>query len=88
MRAAARNRTKTVNALLDKGADIDARSNDGSTALILAAQQGATSSAKVLLARGADVNAKTNDGETALTIATSKGHKGIVQPLEDAGAKE
>lgn len=47
-----------VTALLDKGADVNAKFRYGSTALFKAAERGHTEVAKLLLARGADVTIK------------------------------
>ena len=45
------------------GADINAKGNDGRTALMQAVMWGQTETVKVLLAKGADVNAKTSLGQ-------------------------
>jgi len=47
-----------VTALLDKGADVNAKFRYGSTALFKAAERGHTEVVKLLLARGADVTVK------------------------------
>ncbi len=57
-----------VNSLLDQGADIDGRYNDG-TALIMAALMGWPDTVKVLLERGADVDTVDSIGLTALIWA-------------------
>ena len=57
-----------ISALLQAGADVNAKNKDGDTALMLAAIRGPMI-VSVLLKAGADVNAKNNDGETALTLA-------------------
>ena len=49
-----------VEALLDRGADVDAKDIDGRTALMLAIQNGHLDVVKALIAKGADVNAKDN----------------------------
>src|SRR5208337_803068 len=72
------------------GADVNAKDEDGRTALIIASglvsRNGCKEVIQALLATGADVNAKTNDGLTALMAASVKGHKEIVQALLDKGA--
>jgi ankyrin repeat protein len=74
-----------VKHLITEGADVNAKRNDGWTALILASRNGHKEVAQLLLAKGADVNLKTNNGVTALMYA-SIGHKEIVQALLDKGA--
>ena len=68
------------------GANVNARNNIGSTALIYAAYEGHTETARVLLQNGADVNARDNSGETALMEAAWKGHKETARLLLQSGA--
>ena len=75
-----------VERLLSEGADIDARSDNGMTPLILASWRGHTKVVELLLREGADVYAETNTGSTALKLATERGHKEIVRMLQEAGA--
>ena len=72
--------TPAVKALLRKGADVNATTNEfayyhpgHSTALMFAAAEGRTETVKVLLANGADARAKNRAGETALHIARRAG---------------
>ncbi len=58
-----------VERLLAAGADVNAKSSIGSTALLYAADAGHYSVVKVLIAAGADVNARNNRGWTALSRA-------------------
>ena len=48
-----------VHALLAKGADVNAKSSGGATALMLASQDGHLEVVNALLAKGAEVNAKS-----------------------------
>ena len=71
-----------VTALLDKGADVNAKFRYGQTALFKAAEKGHTEVVKILLARGADVTVKdTFYGATARTWAIDHDHFDIVQLL-------
>ncbi len=59
-----------VQAELNKGVDVNAKDDDGSTPLHEAAQRGHKETAELLIANGADVNVLANDGTTPLDIAT------------------
>ncbi len=86
MKAAARGYTNTVKALLEKGAEVDARDNAGRTALIEAAFGGYTDTVGLLLERGANVNASDAEGWTPLFWATFSRRTGTVRFLLDKGA--
>ena len=80
--AARRGDAAAVTALLDKGADVNAKFRYGATALFKAAERGNTEVVKVLLARGADVSVKdTFYGATAMTWALDHNHDDIVSEL-------
>ena len=66
MIAALVGQTDAAELLIEKGANINARSNDGGTALHAAAIFCRTETVKLLLSRGADVNAKNSREETPL----------------------
>jgi hypothetical protein len=71
-----------VKAVLDRGADVNAKFRYGATALFKAAERGHTEVVKVLIERGADVTVKdTFYGATALYWATDKGHVGVVRAI-------
>ena len=71
-----------VTALLDRGADVNAKFRYGTTALFKAAERGHTEVAKVLLERGADVKVKdTFYQTTAMTWALNNDHFDIVKLL-------
>ena len=73
--AARKGDAAAVTALLDKGADVNAKFRYGTTALFKAAERGNTEVVKVLLARGADVSVKdTFYGATAMTWALDGDH--------------
>lgn len=71
-----------VAALLDKGADVNAKFRYGTTALFKAAERGHVEVVKLLLARGADASVKdTYYGATAMTWALDNKHVGVIQAL-------
>lgn len=71
-----------VTALLDKGADVNAKFRYGATALFKAAERGNTEVVKVLLARGADASVKdTFYSATAMTWALNGKHVEVVRAL-------
>ncbi len=73
--------------LIEEGVDVNAKANNGFTALMIASQEGHTEVANMLIEKGADVNAQNNDGYTALMLASKEGHKEIANLLIEAGAK-
>ena len=84
--AAFSRRTDTVRALLEKGADVNAKNKYDDTALIHAAYAGDTDTVAVLLEKGADVNAKDDMGRTALIEAARQGRTETVRALLEVGA--
>lgn len=76
-----------VELLLERGAAIDAQSDDrGYTALMDAAQQGDAGLLKFLLEAGADPNACSKDGQTALILAVGRTDASMVALLIAHGA--
>ena len=73
-----------VQLLLEKGADVNARSTDGRTPLMFAASS-TPEIVTLLLEKGAEIEARDNKGMTPLMFAASAE---IKQLLIDAGAKE
>lgn len=75
---------------LTNGADVNAKDDDGKTALMVAAYniEGKPEVARVLLEHGADVNAKDSRGKTALIWATDGVHQApeVVRVLLQHGA--
>ena len=73
--------------LLDRGAEVNAKTNNGWTPLHEAALNGHATVAALLLDRGAEVNAKTNNGWTPLHEAALNGHATVAALLLDRGAE-
>lgn len=67
--AAGEGKMNATAALLDAGAEVDSRANDGETPLHLAAQAGSDEEIRLLVDRRADVEARSNEGETPLHVA-------------------
>ena len=61
--------TEATKLLIEKGADINARNQDGTTALHGAAFLGRVETAKLLIEKGADINARGNDGSLPINSA-------------------
>lgn len=74
--------------LIEAGADVNAATPGGTTALILAAETGHAEVVEALIAKGAGLNARNKTGMTALGLALDNGHDEIVRMLRDAGAAE
>jgi ankyrin repeat protein len=74
--------TTIVKLLLDKGAPIDARSPNGSTPLMMAAQYGAEASVDLLLQRGADPQLRNERGLSAADFARLAKREALAARLE------
>jgi len=72
-----------INALLDRGASVDARSGNAmaNTPLHAAVAGGKTENVAALVKRGADVNAQQSGGWTALHGAAQSGNREMVEVL-------
>lgn len=78
-----------VKALLEKGADVNAKSRYGATPLFFACDRSNVEMVKLLLEKGADVNIKdTFYGATPLGWALGKGNADIIRMLIEKGATE
>ena len=72
-----------ISQLIEKGADVNAKSKYGDNPLRLAARNGLSDVCMKLIEQGADVNAQNKNGWTPLTYAVINGHvdsfKGIIE---------
>jgi len=75
-----------VRALVDRKADVNARSADGSTALLWAAHWNDVATAELLLRARADANVANDFGMTALSRACTNGSAPLVDLLLKSGA--
>jgi len=75
---------KTVQSLLDAGANIDGQGGqDNSTLIFEAAKEQSMDMLELLLTRGADIEARDSQGRTALSQAAFQGDASAVQRLLD-----
>ena len=75
-----------LDSLIEKGADVHAKDNNGWTPLHWASYRGNLKMAQLLIEKGADVNAKNYHGNTPLYWASFKGYLEITQLLIEKGA--
>ncbi len=70
--------------LLDNGAEVDSRADDGRTPLMLAAAKGDNDLVSFLLKAGADSTLTDKSGATAGSLAMQKGYKEVADRLRQA----
>ena len=87
MEAARHGHLSTVQLLMQQGAQIGDRDNDGYTALHHAAGEGRYTVVRFLIQHGANVNMRSTMGFTPLVIAARRGHLITVQLLMQLGAQ-
>ncbi len=75
-----------VRLLIDKGADVNIRTNAANTLLMLAVLAKNPGIVELLLTRASDVNAQDHIGDTALMLAAGTAQNDIVEMLIEAGA--
>ena len=78
---AVENEIKTVEWLLDRGADVNTRNNFAATPLIEAAGLGYLNMCKLLLRRGADLKMQNDCGDTAIATAAEHGKVAVMKYL-------
>jgi ankyrin repeat protein len=77
-----------VNTLIDHGADINARSPGGYTALMSAALNGQLAVVERLLEKGVDVNQKDVSGRAAIDYAKAQKRSDVVKLLTKAQTRK
>ncbi|CCX10138.1 Similar to Ankyrin repeat domain-containing protein 50; acc. no. Q9ULJ7 [Pyronema omphalodes CBS 100304] len=87
--AARKGHLKTVELLLERGAEVDSKDKNGRTPLSFAAKAyGSFETVKLLLERGAEVDSKNKNGRTPLSFAANEyGSLETVQLLLERGAE-
>lgn len=85
--AASQTAVEPLALLLDKGADINARSPNGSTPLMMAARYGSEDGTKLLLRRGADAQLLNEQNLSASDFAKKAGRDGLAKELATAALK-
>ncbi|KAJ7989157.1 hypothetical protein DPEC_G00316600 [Dallia pectoralis] len=75
------NNVSAIKAHLDKFKDVDSRSENGLTPLMVAAEQGSLEMIQELIRRGCNVNLDDVDCWTALISAAKEGHVEVVREL-------
>jgi ankyrin repeat protein len=75
-----------VKVLLDNGAEVDTRADDGRTPLMLAATKGDADLVAALLAVGADPTLVDKSGATAAALAVAKGYNDLAYRLQQSPA--
>ena len=88
IKAAERGQTDQIYRLLQAGANVNATSPNGTTALMMAVRGGHAGVVELLLAKGADVGHRNDAGATALAWATRSGNETIERALRQHGAED
>jgi ankyrin repeat protein len=83
--AAAAGNDETARALLDAGADVNARQDGGFTPLHSAAANGNDAMVDEFLARGADATLEADNGKLAADFASDNGHEELAARLRGDG---
>ncbi|KFP84164.1 PREDICTED: M-phase phosphoprotein 8, partial [Apaloderma vittatum] len=86
MLAAAGGHDDLLRILIRKGAKVNGRQKNGTTALIHAAEKNFLTTVAILLEAGAYVNMQQSSGETALMKACKRGNSDIVRLMIESGA--
>jgi serine/threonine-protein phosphatase 6 regulatory ankyrin repeat subunit B len=84
--AAESGNVERLQALIDSGAEVEQRTQNGFTPIMLAAQQNEVACIELLAAHGAHINARSEIGRTALDLASWHGCFEAVSLLLELGA--
>lgn len=82
-----KNRAAITKLLIDSGADVNARNNEGKTPIMLAVRGGAKEVVDMLIAAGADLSIKDNEGNDVMAHARIRNELSMIKRLEQAGLK-
>ena len=85
--AASLGQAEMARLLIDNGADLNIRNNEGDTPLHWAAKEGQKELVVILIIHGADVNALNRRGWTPLRWAEAQSQKEIARILQAAGGR-
>jgi len=85
--AAKKRNPELLKPLIENGAEVDGRDENGLTALMWAASMGLEDNVGILIQAGANINGKDNSGLTPLMWATIQGHPRVVEILLARGAE-
>eukprot|EP00931_Biecheleriopsis_adriatica_P080923 TRINITY_DN5426_c0_g1_i1.p1 TRINITY_DN5426_c0_g1~~TRINITY_DN5426_c0_g1_i1.p1 ORF type:complete len:413 (+),score=83.86 TRINITY_DN5426_c0_g1_i1:30-1268(+) len=84
--AAAQGDVLRVKDLVERGANLEAKDNEGHTPIAVAILEDHLPTVKELADQGADIEATDDEGSTALALAALMGRQDIVKELIDRGA--
>ena len=84
--ATANNHTEIAKLLVNHGANVNHRYEEGASPLMEAAHNGNVELVRFFLEKGADPNPKTKDGKSPLSLAREKNHSVVVEILNKHGA--
>ena len=87
MLASANDARALAQALIEKGADVNARNSGGVTALMMAAANGRADMVELLMGAGANAQARTDRGDTALSIARTRGDEKVIRLLDGGSGR-
>lgn len=86
--AALMGHTETTRALISEGAEVDARNEEGQTALHWAALRGHKETVQALVSAGADVNTRDKEGFTPSFLAAVEEDEETARELDDIAKGE